>query len=100
MRILTEPKNALIKQYVKLMELDDVKLTIEKGAIEAIADKAFKRKTGARGLRSIVESVMMDVMYNVPSDDSIREIIVTKEAVEGTAEPLEVHYDKEEKEAN
>ncbi len=99
-RILTEPKNALIKQYVKLMELDDVKLTIEKGAIEAIADKAFKRKTGARGLRSIVESVMMDVMYSVPSDDSIREIIVTKEAVEGTAKPLEVHYDKEEKEAN
>ncbi len=98
--ILTEPKNALIKQYVKLMELDDVKLTVEKTAVEAIADKALERKTGARGLRSIVENVMMDVMYNIPSDDSIQEVIVTKEAVEGTAEPLLVHYDKEQKEAN
>ncbi len=98
--ILTEPKNALIKQYVKLMELDDVKLTVEKAAVEAIADKALERKTGARGLRSIVEGVMMDVMYNIPSEDSIQEVIVTKEAVEGTAEPLLVHYDKEQKEAN
>ena len=97
--ILTQPKNALVKQYEKLMELDDVKLTIEKGAVEAIADKALKRKTGARGLRSIMESVMMDVMYRIPSDDSIQEVIVTKEAVEGTAEPLEVHYEKEKKEA-
>ncbi len=97
--ILTEPKNALVRQYVKLMELDDVKLTVEKAAVEAIADKALERKTGARGLRSIVENVMMDVMYNIPSDDSIQEVIVTKEAVEGTAEPLLVHYDKEQKEA-
>ncbi|MBQ9549576.1 MAG: ATP-dependent Clp protease ATP-binding subunit ClpX [Lachnospiraceae bacterium] len=97
--ILTEPKNALVRQYVKLMELDDVKLTVEKAAVEAIADKALERKTGARGLRSIVENVMMDVMYNVPSDDSVQEVIVTKEAVEGTAEPLLVHYDREQKEA-
>jgi len=97
--ILTEPKNALVRQYVKLMELDDVKLTVEKAAVEAIADKALERKTGARGLRSIVENVMMDVMYNIPSDDSVQEVIVTKEAVEGTTEPLLVHYDREQKEA-
>lgn len=98
--ILTEPKNALIKQYMKLLELDDVKLTMEKGAVEAVADKALARKTGARGLRSIMESVMMDVMYNIPSDETIKEVIVTKEAVEGLAEPLVVHYELEKKEAN
>ncbi len=98
--ILTEPKNALVKQYIRLLELDDVKLTMEKGAVEAVADKAMKRKTGARGLRSIMEKVMMDVMYDIPSDDTIKEVIVTKEAVEGLAEPLVVHYDLEQKEAN
>ncbi len=98
--ILTEPKNALVKQYTRLLELDDVKLTMEKGAVEAVADKALERKTGARGLRSIMENVMMDVMYNIPSDESIKEVIVTKEAVEGKTEPLVVHYDLEQKEAN
>ena len=98
--ILTEPKNALVKQYTRLLELDDVKLTMEKGAVEAVADKAMQRKTGARGLRSIMEKVMMDVMYDIPSDDTIKEVIVTKEAVEGLAEPLVVHYDLEQKEAN
>jgi len=82
-RILKEPKNALIKQYQKLFDMDDVELTFEQNAIEAIADQAFEKKTGARGLRSIMESIMMDIMYEIPSDDSIETCIITKEAVEG-----------------
>ena len=90
-RILQEPKSALIKQYQKLFEFDDVKLTFEPDAIEAIAQKAFERKTGARGLRSIMEDIMMDVMYQIPSDDTIESCVITKESVEGTSEPFVVH---------
>ncbi len=90
-RILKEPKNALIKQYRRLFEMDDVELNFEEDAIEAIADKAFERKTGARGLRSIMEDVMMDTMYEIPSDEFIEECVVTKEAVEGGSEPLTIH---------
>ena len=91
MRILTEPKNALVKQYQKLFSFDHVKLTFEPDAVEAIAEKAMERKTGARGLRSILENVMMDVMYRIPSDDTIEQCIITKEAVDGESEPLVVH---------
>lgn len=87
-KILKEPKSALIKQYQKLFEFDEVDLEFEEDAIEAIADKAFERKTGARGLRSIMESVMMDTMYQIPSDETIGKCVVTKEAVEGISEPL------------
>ena len=90
-KILQEPKNALIKQYQKLFNMDDVELTFEQDAIEAIADKAFERKTGARGLRSIMESIMMDAMYEIPSDESIEECVITKGAVEGSSEPLTIH---------
>ena len=90
-RILKEPKSALIKQYQKLFEYDDVKLSFEPEAIEAIAEKALERKTGARGLRSIMESIMMDVMYEIPSDETIEACVITKEAVEGTSQPLIVH---------
>ncbi len=90
-RILKEPKNALVKQYQKLFGFDDVNLLFDEDAIEAIADKAFERKTGARGLRSIMESVMMDVMYRIPSDDTIESCMITKQAVEGTSEPLLIH---------
>ncbi|MBU9738758.1 ATP-dependent Clp protease ATP-binding subunit ClpX [Diplocloster agilis] len=86
-KILTEPKNSLIKQYRKLFELDGVKLLIDDEAIEMIAEKSIKRKTGARGLRSIMEKSMMDLMFKVPSDDNIVECRLTKEAVEGTQEP-------------
>ena len=92
-RILQEPKNALIKQYQKLFEMDGVELTFEKEAVEAIADKAFERKTGARGLRSIMEGVMMDTMYQIPSDDTIEACVVTKDAVEGNSEPLTIHHE-------
>lgn len=90
-RILKEPKSALIKQYQKLFEFDDVKLSFEPEAIEAIAAQALERKTGARGLRSIMEKIMMDVMYEIPSDDTIESCVITKEAVEGTSKPFVVH---------
>ena len=99
-RILQEPKNALVKQYQKLFQMDNYTDTImlfeaaamgEQDAIEAIADKALERKTGARGLRSIMESVMMDTMYEIPSDDTIEECVVTKAAVDGESEPLTIH---------
>ena len=86
-RILKEPKNAIIKQYKKLFEFDEVKLDVEEDAIEEIARLAYERKTGARGLRSIMEKVMMDIMYEIPSDDNIAECILTKEAVDGNEKP-------------
>ncbi len=81
-RILQEPKNSLVKQYTKLFELDGVGLSFEEDAIGAIADKALERKTGARGLRAIMENVMLDLMYSIPSDDSISNCVITKEMVE------------------
>ena len=90
-RILKEPKNALIKQYQRLFEMDNVKLTFEDDAIDAIAELALERKTGARGLRSIMEKVMMDVMYQIPSDDTIENVIITKASVEGKGQPFTVH---------
>ena len=85
-RILQEPKNSLVKQYRKLFELDGVELDFQKDALKLIAEKSLERKTGARGLRSIMESTMMDLMYQVPSDHTIQKCVITKEAVEGTAE--------------
>ncbi|MBO5303616.1 MAG: ATP-dependent Clp protease ATP-binding subunit ClpX [Lachnospiraceae bacterium] len=81
-RILTEPRNSLVKQYEKLFELDGVELKFEKEALEAVAEKSVDRQTGARGLRAIMESVMMDLMYKVPSDESIVECVITREMVE------------------
>jgi len=98
-RILTEPKNALVKQYQKLFAMDDVELTFEKDAVELIAEKAFTQKTGARGLRSIMENVMMDTMYQIPSDETIEACVVTKGAVEGESEPLTIHRNNFKKEA-
>ena len=87
-RILTEPKSAIVKQYQKLLELDGVELEFDKEALEKIADTSLARKTGARGLRAIMENVMMDTMYHVPSNDRIKTCRITKEAVEGTADPV------------
>ena len=80
-RILTEPKNALVKQYQKLLAMDDVELVFTKDALSAIADKAIERKTGARGLRAILEDTMLDVMYEIPSREDVGVCTITKECV-------------------
>lgn len=87
-RILKEPKNSLVRQYTKLLELDGVELHFDEDALEEIADLSLKRKTGARGLRAIMENVMMDLMYQVPSDKRILKCTVTKAAVDGTGEVM------------
>ena len=91
MKILTEPKNALTKQYQKLLELDDVELTFDDKALEAIAETSLKRKTGARGLRAIMESIMMDIMYKAPSDETLKSCHITEDVVKGTGEPVCEH---------
>ena len=97
-RILTEPKNAIIRQYQKLFELDGVELTFEKEAIEEIADKTIERKIGARGLRSIIENSMLDIMFELPSDRNAVSCVMTKEAIDGTARP-EITYKEEDQES-
>ena len=87
-RILKEPKNAILKQYQALFSLDEVELEFTDEAVEEVAKKSFERKTGARGLRSILEAVMNEVMYEIPSDDTIAKCVITKDAVDGTAKPL------------
>ena len=86
-KIMTEPKNALIKQYKKLLELDGVELEFEEDALSAIVDKAIQRNTGARGLRSIIEDIMRDIMFDVPTDARIEKCIITRETVENKKEP-------------
>jgi ATP-dependent Clp protease ATP-binding subunit ClpX len=86
-RILQEPKNALVKQYQSFLKMDDVDLSFEQGAIEAIAEEALRRETGARGLRAIIESIMRDVMYEVPSRDDVKKCVVTEATVRKHAEP-------------
>ncbi|NMC62481.1 MAG: ATP-dependent Clp protease ATP-binding subunit ClpX [SAR324 cluster bacterium] len=90
-QVLTDPKNALVKQYKHLLHMDEVELTFTPQALEAIADKALEKKTGARGLRSIIEECMLNIMYEVPTDSSIREVIITEETVRLLKEPLLVH---------
>lgn len=87
-RILTEPKNALVKQYQTLLSYDGVELEFEKEALEEIAKRAIECKTGARGLRSIIEETMLDIMFEVPSQDDVRRVRITKEAVGGKAQPI------------
>ena len=87
-KILTEPKNAILKQYQKLLELDEVKLEFADDALEAIAEKAMKKDTGARALRSIIEDFMLDIMYEVPKDDNIGKVTITRTYIEGTGGPL------------
>lgn len=96
-RILTEPKNALVKQYQKLLSLDDTELEFEPEALRAIAKKAIERNTGARGLRSIIEEIMMDVMFDIPSNENIEKVIITKEAAELSGEPTVIYKDSEKK---
>lgn len=96
--IVTKPKNALVKQYKKLFKLDDVELEFEQDSLEAIVNKAIERKTGARGLRSIIEDIMRDIMYEIPSNPQIEKCIITKNTVEGIDKPIIVLKNEEKKE--
>ena len=98
-KILTQPKNALVKQYQKLFSYDGAELTFEPGALEAIADKAIARKIGARGLRAVMEGLLMRVMYDIPSDRTIDRVTITPGCVEGTEEPIISHRTNKEGEA-
>jgi ATP-dependent Clp protease ATP-binding subunit ClpX len=87
-RILQEPRNALVKQYSKMMELEGIGLTFDPEAIRAIARRAIERKTGARGLRAVVETVMRDVMFDLPSRTDVREVVITAECIDAGRPPL------------
>ena len=93
-RIMTEPKNSVIKQYTELFKMDDIELTFDDAALKKIAAKTVERKTGARGLRSIIEAVLSDIMFNSPSDKSISKIVITEECVDGNGEPIVTHDEK------
>jgi ATP-dependent Clp protease ATP-binding subunit ClpX len=94
MDILTKPKNALVKQFQKLLEMDGVKLKFQEDALKAVAGQALKRNAGARGLRAILESAMLDIMYDVPSRPGIKEVVITSDVIEKGESPLTV-YEKE-----
>jgi len=100
-QILTEPKNALVKQYQRLFELEEVKLSFHEDALKAIAKRAIIRKTGARGLRSILEGILLDSMFELPALEGVEEVVISEEVVEGNARPLYIYSDKDvEKEAS
>ena len=92
-RILKEPKNALVKQYQRLFEMEDTKLTFAEEALKAISKKAIERKTGARGLRSIMESILLDTMFDLPSMEGVEEVVISGEVVDGEASPLHIYAD-------
>jgi len=94
--ILTEPKNALVKQYQRLFEMEDVTLTFAEDAFKMIAEKAIARKTGARGLRSIMEAILLEPMFELPGLDGVEEIVINREVVEGRAQPLYIYTDRRE----
>ena len=99
--ILTTPRNALVKQYQRLFEMEGVHLEFADDALSGVAAKAIARKTGARGLRSILESILLNSMYDLPNLESVEEIVINKEVVEGRAEPLHIYSDrKDETEAS
>ena len=94
-KILTVPKNALVKQYQRLFGMEDTKLAFSDDALHAIACKAIARKTGARGLRSIMESILLDTMYDLPSEEGAEEVVINGEVVEGRAQPLYIYADRQ-----
>ena len=93
--ILSAPKNAIVKQYQRLFEMEGVKLTIPEDSLKAIARKAIERKTGARGLRSIMEGILLDTMYDLPGMDGVEEVVISKEVVAGDAKPLLIYADRD-----
>ena len=98
-QILTEPKNAYTKQYGKLFEMEDVEIDFREDALVAIAQKAMERKTGARGLRSILESVLLEVMYKIPSEDDVSKVIVDENVINGSSEPMLIYENQESQKA-
>jgi ATP-dependent Clp protease ATP-binding subunit ClpX len=94
-QILTEPKNALVKQYQRLFEMEDVRLTIPEEALKSISKKAIERKTGARGLRSIMEAILLDTMYDLPGMAGVEEVVISRDVVDGDAKPLLIYADRE-----
>ena len=95
--ILTQPKNALVKQYKRLFEMENVELTFTDDALNAVAGKAIKRKTGARGLRSILEGILLETMFELPTFEGVEECVVNAEVIEGKAQPLLIYADKKKK---
>jgi ATP-dependent Clp protease ATP-binding subunit ClpX len=93
-KILTEPKNALVKQYQRLFDMENVGLTFTEDAMKAIARKAIGRRTGARGLRSIMESILLETMFELPTYQGVEEVVVNAEVVEGRAQPLMIYGEK------
>lgn len=93
-QILVEPKNALVKQYKKLFEMEDVELDFTDDALTAVAKRAIERKTGARGLRSILEGILLDTMFDLPSMDDVDQVMIDKDVVAGTKEPVRVYAKK------
>jgi ATP-dependent Clp protease ATP-binding subunit ClpX len=92
--ILTKPKNAVVRQFQRLFEMENVDLTVPTEALRAIADKAFERNTGARGLRSIMERILLDTMFELPGLEGVEEVVISKEVVEETARPLYIYADR------
>ena len=96
MKILQEPKNALVKQYQTLFNMEDVKLILSNEALTVIAKKAIERKTGARGLRSILEDILLDTMFDLPGMDGVEEVVINGEVAEGKAKPLYIYGERRE----
>ncbi len=90
-RILTEPKNSLTKQYTKLFEMENVEVDFREDALRAVADKAMERKTGARGLRSILEAVLLDTMYDLPSSESVSKVVIDESVIKGESDPMLIY---------
>ena len=95
MQILTEPKNALTKQYAKLFEMEGVDLEFRPDALKAVAHRALERKTGARGLRSILEGILLDTMYEIPSQTEVSKVVIDESVIEGTSKPLLIYENSE-----
>jgi len=95
MQILTEPKNSLTKQYQKLFEMEGVEIDFRDEALRAVAKKAMERKTGARGLRSILENVLLDTMYHIPSEENVSKVVIDANAINGVSEPIKIYENTE-----
>ena len=99
-KILVDPKNALVKQYQRLFEMENVELTFHEDALGSIAKRAIERKTGARGLRSIMEGILLDTMFDLPALEGVQEVVISAEVVDGNARPLYIYSERSDEKAN